>query len=417
MQIAHKIELKPNNKQKTYFKKACGVSRFSWNWALAQWNRQYEENKKAEPEECIKISGMSLKKQFNAIKKDKFPWTREVTKYAAQQPFIQLQSAWKRFFDPKLKNRKPQFKKKNKSADSFYIGGDHLKIQDKKICIPKLGFVRLKENLRFKGKINSATISRTADRWFVSIQVKIEGKTFKKCVAERGVGIDLGINRMVTMSDGIAIDSPKPLKKYLRKLKKDQRVMAKKIRAAKKDKRKISESKNFRKQKNKIAKIHMKISNIRKDATQKVTSFVTNNYLHISIEDLQVSGMIKNHNLARAISDIGFGEIRRQLEYKAKIRGNTIYVADRFFPSSKTCSNCKEIRQDLKLKDRIFKCRCGNEMDRDLNAAINLEGIINQNVRPVRSELTPVKITAMQDSVFPILVTSIVESGSKRQAV
>lgn len=417
MQIAHKIELKPNNKQKTYFKKACGISRFTWNWALAEWNRQYEENKISSRGERIKISGISLKKQFNAIKKDKFPWTGEVTKYAAQQPFIQLQTAWKRFFDPKLKNRKPQFKKKNRSTDSFYIGGDQLKMQDRKICIPKLGIVRLKENLRFKGKINSATISRTADRWFVSIQVKVDGKTFKKCTAARGVGIDLGINRMATMSQGIAIDSPKPLKKHLRKLKRDQRVMAKKIRAAKKDKRKISESKNFQKQKNKVARIHMKISNIRKDATQKVTSYVTNNYLHIAIEDLQVSGMIKNHNLARAISDIGFGEIRRQLEYKAKIRGNVIYIADRFFPSSKTCSNCKEVRQDLSLKDRIFKCRCGNEMDRDLNAAINLEGMINQNVRPVRPELTPVEITAMQDSVFPILVTSIVESGSKLQTV
>ncbi len=126
MQIAHKIELKPNNKQKTYFKKACGVSRFTWNWALARWNRQYEENRKRSREERVKISGMSLKKEFNAIKKDRFPWTKEVTKYAAQQPFIQLDAAWGRYFASKGKSGKPRFKKKNKGKDSFYIGGDHL---------------------------------------------------------------------------------------------------------------------------------------------------------------------------------------------------------------------------------------------------------------------------------------------------
>lgn len=417
MQIAHKIELKPSNKQTTYFKKACGISRFSWNWALAQWNKQYEENERVSKEQSVKISGMSLKKEFNAIKKDQFPWTKEVTKYAAQQPFIQLQSAWRRFFDFKLKSGKPQFKKKNKSRDSFYVGADHLKIQDRKIWVPRLGFVRLKENLRFTGKLNSATISRTADRWFVSIQVEVDDKSFEKCVGDRAVGIDLGINRMVTMSDGIAVDSVKPLKLNLRKLKRQQRVIAKKIRAAKKDNRRLSESKNFHKQKTKVAKTYMKIANIRKDTTQKITSYLTNNYLHIAIEDLHVRGMIKNHNLAQAITDVGFGEIRRQLAYKSKIKGNAIYVADRFFPSSKTCSSCSEIKQDLSLKDRTFKCQCGNVMDRDLNAAINLEGIINVKVRPVRPELTPVEITAMRGSVFPIQVTSIVESGNKLQTV
>ena len=162
MQIAHKIELKPNNKQRTYFKKACGVARHSWNWGLDQWNFFYKL-KTSLPKEAadeIKISGMKLKKDFNAIKKIEFPWTGEVTKYAAQQPFIQLQSGWKRFFSGL--GGKPKFKKKGQSTDSFYIGGDQVKVKDKKIWVPNLGYVRLKESLRFDGKINSATFSRSA---------------------------------------------------------------------------------------------------------------------------------------------------------------------------------------------------------------------------------------------------------------
>ena len=207
MQIAHKIQLKHNNKQGTYFSKACGTSRFAWNWALAEWEKQYLEGKKP--------TGMGLKKEFNAIKKKDFPWTKEVTKYAAQQPFLDLQDAYKRFW--KKLSQKPKFKKKGKCKDSFYVGGDQLKIKGKKIWIPNLGFVRMSENLRFEGKINSAVFSRTADRWFVSIQVDTN-KEFKKCGFENSVGVDLGINKMVVLSNKMAMESPKPLKKNLRNI-------------------------------------------------------------------------------------------------------------------------------------------------------------------------------------------------------
>ncbi|MBF0442218.1 MAG: helix-turn-helix domain-containing protein, partial [Oligoflexales bacterium] len=168
VQIAHKIELKANNKQKTYFARACGVSRFTYNWALNEWNTLYEKNRSCSSEEKEKISGLSLKKKFNAIKKEQFPWTKEVTKYAAQQPFIDLQNAFNRFF--KKLGGKPKFKKKGQD-DSFYVGGDQIKVAGRKIWVPNLGFVRLKESLRYQGKINSATFSRMADRWFVSIQL------------------------------------------------------------------------------------------------------------------------------------------------------------------------------------------------------------------------------------------------------
>ena len=404
MQLAHKIELKPNNKQRTYFKKACGVSRFTWNWALANWNLYYEFNRELPVEDRDKISGYALKKEFNAIKKAEFPWVREVTKYACQQPFLHLESAYKRFF--KNLAKRPRFKKRNKSKDSLYVGGDQIKIKGKKVWVPNLGLVRLKESVRFTGKINSATFSRTADRWFVSIQIETENLKLKKSKTKKCVGVDLGINKMATLSDGSFISSPKPLKINLKRLARNQRKL----------KKKIYQSNNYEKQRLKVAKIHMKITNLRKNSLHKTTTYLVTYFSKISIEDLHVKGMLKNHKLSRAISDIGFGEFRRQLEYKSTLRGRVLYVADRFFPSSKTCSCCGDKKEDLSLKDRVFNCSdCGLKIDRDLNAALNLEKLVNDKVRSARAECTPVEITAMIENGKRFSSTSIEESGNKRQ--
>ena len=409
MQAAHKIELKLNNRQRTYFKKACGVSRFVYNWGLAEWNRQYDVGEKP--------NAFKLKKEFNSLKKAEFPWTGEVTKYAAQQPFIDLQNAFQRYF--KKLGGKPQFKKKGKSRDSFYVGGDQIKVVGTKIHIPNLGKVRLKEALRFDGKINSATFSRIANKWFVSIQVdakdKIQSSTKGK--QYRAVGVDLGILNMVVTSDGHALKSPQPLKKQLRKLAREQRKLSKKILAAKNDKRDLQDSKNFQKQKNKLARIHYKISCVRKDTLHKITSFLAKNYTDIAIEDLNVRGMVKNHNLARSISDVGFGEFRRQLEYKTARENSNLIIVDRFFPSSKKCSECDSVKENLSLKERTFICECGFETDRDLNSAFNLKNQITKIVGRVPSENTPVEITALQKAVYPIIATSIAESGNKLQYV
>ena len=412
MQIAHKIELKPNNKQKTYFKKACGTSRFCYNWALAEWNRMYEANQLLPQEQRVRISGMSLKKSFNAIKREEFPWVMEVTKYAAQQPFLDLQKAFSRFFK-KLAER-PQFKKKGKSQDSFYVGGDQIKIKEMKIHVPNLGLVRMKEPLRFAGKINSATFSRTADKWFVSVQVVVNDTEQKLPEKDRHVGVDLGIKSLAVTSDRHSFENIAPLKKELRKLKRQQRKLSKKQRAAKKEHRKLSESENYQKQKNRVAKIHYKVSCKRKDILHKLTSFFANNYTAIAIEDLNVKGMVKNHNLARSIQDVGFGEFRRQLKYKTAAKGTCLVVVERFFPSSKTCSKCSAVKSELALSKRIFVCKtCGNIQDRDFNASLNLK----QKIGRVPAESTPVEITALQKLVHPIFVTSIVESGNKHQTL
>jgi putative transposase len=433
MHRSHKIELKPNNKQKTYFAKACGISRFAYNWGLARWIELYEENKKLPKELQHRISWQYLSKEFNAIKYEQFPWTLEVTKYASQEPFRNLGEAFSNFFKAAKKKKEkagssqatlsipyPQFKKKGKCRDSFYIGGDQTKVKGRHIWIPNLGFVRMKHQLRFEGKINSVTISRTADRWFASIQVELPNELRIINGQRRGgeeeknnsIGVDLGVNRMITTSEGISFHSPKPLKQYLRKLKRASRQLSKKITAAKKEGRELSKSKNYQKQKLRVAKIHARIANIRKDTLHKITSCLVNNYKNIAIEDLNVSGMLKNHKLARAIADMGFYEFRRQLVYKSQERGVNLVIVDRFFPSSKCCSSCGLIKEDLSLKERTFSCECGFEIDRDVNAAINLKNQIGR----VPAESTPVEITALQRSVFPIPVTSIVEAGSQQWA-
>ena len=221
--IAHKIELKANNQQITYFKKACGVARLAWNWGLSNWQEQYIEG--------LNPSGMSLKKEFNAIKKEEFPFVYDVTKYAVQQPFIQLQEAFNRFF--KKISGKPKFKKKNRSKDSFYIGGDQIKVERQKVKIPNLGWVKLREDIRFQGKILNATVSRIADKWFISFGIK-PSMSYLPCKNQASVGIDLGIKTLAVLSNGSFVESPRSLKKLQKKLTRMSRQLSKKQHSRKK---------------------------------------------------------------------------------------------------------------------------------------------------------------------------------------
>ena len=391
MQVAHKIQLNPNRTQETYFRKACGISRFSWNWALAHWEEEFKKGGKP--------SGMSLKKEFNRIKGESYPWIFEVTKYAAQQPFLDLQDAWKRFFS-KLGGR-PNFKKKGKCRDSFYVGGDQIKVSLRKIWIPNLGWVRLHEKLRFQGKINSVVVSRTADRWFAAIQVETQIQ-FQPSENQEAVGIDLGIHRLATLSNGVTFSAPKPLQRLQRRLKRKQRAYSKKVKG----------SANAFKHRMEISRLHMHIANIRKDTLHKISTWLISQFREVGIEDLNVKGMMANHCLARAISDLGFYELRRQLEYKAKWRGGTIHLHERFFASSKTCSKCGQKNADLTLSDRLFHCpSCNHKIDRDLNAARNLDP-----VPEVRREFTPEEMTALLKRVGPVTATSIDETGNQLSA-
>jgi putative transposase len=362
--LAHQIRLRPNREQETYFLRACGISRFTWNWALEAWKRSYEKGEKP--------NALELKKRFNAIKAEEFPWTYEVTKYASQQPFIHLQSAFQRFFNKQ--SRYPRFKKRG-IHDSFYVGGDQVEVQGKRVRIPKLGWVRMRESLRFSGKIHSATVSRKADHWYVSLSVELR-ELPKPCESQEGVGVDLGINRLATLSNGETFEGPKPLKKELKKLRRRSRQLS----------RKKKGSKNRQKARLKLSRLHLRIRNIRQDALHKLTSYLTTSFDLTVIEDLNVKGMVRNRRLSRAIHDMGFHELRRQLRYKSTLRGCNYVAVDRWFPSSKMCSRCNAIQEDLSLGNRTLRCEaCGLVIDRDLNAAHNIARVILDPLSTVSS--------------------------------
>ncbi|WER50709.1 RNA-guided endonuclease TnpB family protein [Cupriavidus sp. WKF15] len=237
-------------------------------------------------------------------------------------------------------------------------------IDASRIRIPNLGWVRMRETLRFAGKIMSATVSRVADRWFVSITVDTPDSSHLPEAENQGaVGVDLGVSALATLSTGEAIPGPKPHKALLARLRKLSRSLS----------RKVKGSANRRKAKAKLAKLHARIATIRSDALHKLTTDLTRRFHTIGIEDLNVRGMVKNRHLARSIADMSFFELRRQLEYKADMRGAKVVVADRFYASSKTCSACGHKLESLPLSMREWMCPpCGTIHDRDVNAAVNL---------------------------------------------
>ena len=346
MQRTHKIKLEPNNSQTTYFKKACGVKRFVYNWALAEWQRQYAAG--------FKPSAFQLKKEFNALKKAQFPFITEVTKCSAECAFANLDRSFKNFF--RKTARYPKFKKKGQ-RDSFSIDNTKFSVEGETVRIPKLGQVKMAEALRFKGKIQSATISCTAGKWFISISVEIEDE-IRENQSISAVGVDLGITKLAVLSDGNVFENPKTTKKFAKRIRRLNKSLA----------RKKKGSENWKKVKKKLSLVYYKLSCVRADSIHKLTSFVSKAYSDVCLEDLNVKGMIRNRRLAKSVSDASFREIRRQLEYKS-IR---VHAVDRYFPSSKLCMNCGTLHE-MPLSKRTFECGCGvGPLDRDLHAAQNI---------------------------------------------
>lgn len=360
MLIAHRIALDLNNAQATYMARAAGTARFAYNWALAEWKRQYEawkaDNSLAKPSQA------ALRRQLNALKREQFPWMLEVTKNAPQMAIIQLGQAFQNFFAGRA--RYPQFRQKG-MHDRFTRTNDQFDIDVSRIRIPNLGWVRMRETLRFTGKIMSATISRVADKWFVSIAVDTPDRSHLPQAENQGaVGVDLGVSALATLSTGEPpIPGPKAHKALLDRLRRLSRGLS----------RKEKGSANRRKAKARLAKLHARIAAIRSDAMHQLTTDLTRRFHTIGIEDVNVRGMMANRHLARAVADMGFFAFRRQLEYKADMRGGAVVVADRWFASSKTCSACGHKVDALPLAVREWTCPvCGVTHDRDVNAAINL---------------------------------------------
>ena len=364
-----KTRLELNNTQRTLANKHAGVARYAYNWAVNICDASFK-NKEKIP------SAIDLHKKFVKEEKTVNSWIYETSKCSPQQAFRNLDIAYDKFHKLQakyhykkiktitIKGEKktvleglPQFKKKG-VRDSFYLEGA-IQVKENKIKVPKFGWLKCSEILP-NCEIKNVVISRIADQWFIAFKVPFEPEKHNKTGI---IGIDLGIKTFATLSDGKVFDAVKPYKKNKRKLKILQRKVSKKVKG----------SNNYKKAKIKVAKLHYKIACIRKDATHKLTTYLSKNHAECVIEDLNVRGMSKNHKLASAILDGGFFEFKRQMEYKCKWYGTTLTIVDRFYPSSKTCSNCGTIKKDLQLKDRVYKCPvCGNEIDRDLNASINL---------------------------------------------
>lgn len=380
MLLGFKAELKLNNKQRTSLAKHAGVARDAYNWALDLTKKILDHNKINLSDKIKFPSAIELHKWLVAIRKVEKPWYYEVSKCAPQYALRALREAWDRCF--KKTSGVPQFKKKGKN-DSFTLDGTIKVVDHYKIQVPVIGKLKTYERLPFDNawgqpfgyRPKSVTISRKADRWFISYKLEVEPKQNQ---ASNVVGVDLGILRFATLSTGEQIDSPMPLKKLGKKLAKLQwRNRNKQLR-----------SKNWQKAQIKIASLHAHITNVRKDFIHKLTTkLASENRPHQSlpevtsgkaagavvIEDLNVSGMMANRKLAKAISDCGFYEFRRQLEYKTKLFGSELKIADRWFASSKTCCVCGHKKESLSLSERVFNCEISRlELDRDFNASLNL---------------------------------------------
>jgi putative transposase len=346
-----KVRLELNNKQTTLANKHAGVARYAYNWGKSVCDLAIQ-NKEHRP------TAIDLHKKFVKEEKTIKSWLYEVSKCSPQQGLRNLDEAYKRIFKVKSSHF-PKFKKKGQH-DRFYLEGA-IKIDSNKIKVPKFGWLRCSEILP-ECEVKNVVISKTANQWFIAFKIPFEPQITNKM--NDIVGVDLGIKTLAVLSDGKVFEAVKPYKRNKRKLKILQRRLSKKQKG----------SQNRKKAVLKVAKLHYRIANIRKDTLHKLTTYLSKNHTEICIEDLNVNGMSKNHKLASAILDGGFSEFRRQLEYKCQWYGSTVTVVDRFYPSSKTCSGCGNVKKELKLSERTYVCEnCGLLIDRDLNAAINLK--------------------------------------------
>lgn len=377
MHRAHVIALDPTADQIEHFRKACGVSRFAYNWALAEWIRQYRAG--------LKPTALALKRTWNSVRGEQFPWSCEVTKCASAQGVLDVGKAFQNFFraqkQPKAKAKYPRFKRRGKSRDSFAVWNDQIKLAANQIRLPGVGWVRTREELRFCGKLLGATVSRTADRWFVSLRVDISSAPppqYTQQAARDIVGIDLGIKTLMTLSQTLegsdCIENPKPLKKaqaYIRRL---QRRLSRKRDVQKRKGPTAAKSRRHVKADKKLARAHARIANIRADVLHKATTKIASTFKTVVLEDLNNAGLLKNHCIARAVADASFGEIRRQLEYKTAARGGRVLVINRFQRSTGVCPGCGLVGPKLDLNVRTWECPgCHTQHDRDIAAAKVIE--------------------------------------------
>jgi putative transposase len=390
MNRAHKIRLEPNNKQTTFFKKSCGCARFVYNWALAEWQVWYEQGGIPTTNELCRY--------FNAIKGTEFPWVMEVSKWSVVQAFNNLNKAFQGFFKGKAKY--PKFHKKGKN-NSFFINGSDVKINGNKLFLPKIGWIKMSEELRFKdAKICNVVVSPDGGHWFASINCEIPDIPKVENQDRKIIGIDMGIKHLMTLSDGTIYENLNLAKRFDKKIRRVQKNLA----------RKQPNSKNREKARQRLNKAYFRIRCIKSDYLHKATHELAESGNVFVMEELDIQGMAQNGFLAKSIYEMSWYEIRRQLTYK----GNVI-LADKDFPSSQKCSQCGNVKTGLKLSNRVYRCECGNVIDRDMNAALNLRNHGLEKLGMGSPEVKPVELGALAVKGNRDGETADSEAGIKQQ--
>jgi len=370
---AFRYELDPTRHEEECLRRHAGAARFAYNWALERCRRAGRS-----------ISSAELHREWNRWKRTNAPWWEEVSKCAPQEAFRNLAAAWSRH--QRGLARPPRFHRRG-VRDAFRLTGS-ISVLDRGLQLPRIGEVRTKESTaKFHGRILSATARREADRWFVSLAVERE-RPDPVPVTGPAVGVDLGLTTFAVVSDGTRVESPKALASDLRRLRHRSRLHSRKEKGSR------SRAKSARA----LARLHYRIRCRRRDFLHKATTELARTKSLVVVEELAVRNLVRNRHLSRAISDAGWSEFRRMLEYKTVWHGSRVVVAPRFFASSKRCSGCGNVVETLPLSERTYSCgRCGLVMDRDLNAARNLVSLVAGSspetvnaggavVRPVRED-------------------------------
>ena len=373
---AIKVALDPTPAQEKLLLSHAGAARFAYNSGLAHVKAAMDAGEKPDWSFYSLVNWWNANKNSLAVGADGVPWWQENSKesYArALESLAKALSNWSKSRRSERKGRRvgfPKFKSKDRTAPRFaYTAGGFgpIKGDPKALRLPKVGRVHCMENVAERvggAHVMRMTISQRAGRWYASLTVEREDKPVVNPPKGGAVGVDLGVKHLATLSDGTVVENPRYLRKADRKLKKAQQALSRKAKGS--NRRATARAK--------VARLHAHVANQRLDWLHKLTTKLSRTYSDISIEDLNVAGMVKNHNLAKHIADAAFGEFRRQLEYKTARSGAALHVVDRWYRSSKTCSGCGSVKAKLSLSERTYTCdNCGLTMDRDLNAAINIK--------------------------------------------